>query len=142
MQKTFIGEQMLLLYTCPWYDSLYRPCFKHFLWRHNDFEIIIVLENPSLFFKFIKCVGFLLRLEIPKYALIIFFFLVFLIVAVRSNLYLISLFCPPTFETRFEKLHVSFIQTEILRMGRFNKRRKNLTKVEMILLSLIHESGV
>lgn len=100
---------MFFLYICLWYDLFYRFCFKYFLWRYNDFEIIIVFENFLFFFKFIKCVGFLLRLEIFKYVLIIFFFFVFLIVVVRSNLYLILLFCFLIFEIRFEKLYVSFI---------------------------------
>lgn len=131
---------MLHIYTLPWYLPC-SHCSKHCPWGQNNFEINYWPENPLLF-KLIECVGFLLRSETPRYALVIVIFLVFLTMVVRSNWHLISIFCPPTLETDSDKLYVSFLQIEILRMSNFTYRRKNLSQAEVILFSLIPRLGV
>lgn len=93
-------------------------------------EINYWAENSSYSFQFIECMLFFLRFKIPKYSFIHhLFFLAFLTVELGSNLYLISLFCPPTFETHLDNLYVSLLQTETLRMSNFNSRGKNLSQV-------------
>ena len=89
-------------------------------------EINYWAENSSHFCKSIKCMVFSLKFKVPRYSLIIiFFFLVFLTVQVRSNLYLMALCCTPNFETHSDKLQMSFLQTEIFMMSDFKNRGKN-----------------